>query len=87
MGFGQLLTAERRERAQREHFEGVGKDNHTTIKNLTDDLRFLIKKREEDYLNLLQQNKVNEQAWQRDNRQLSEQVPQPYTRNALEPRP
>ena len=70
----QLLVAERREKAQREHFEGVGKDNQTTIKHLTDDLRFLIKKREEDYLNLLQQNKVNEEAWKRDNRLLSEQL-------------
>ena len=36
----------------------VGKDNHATIKSLTDDLRFLIKKREEDYVNLLNQNQV-----------------------------
>ena len=41
----QLLMAERREKAQREHFEQVGKDNHATIKNLTDDLRFLARTR------------------------------------------
>jgi len=70
----QLLLAERREKAQREHFILVGKDNHATIKNLTDDLRFLIKQREEDYLNLLQQNQINGEAWKRNNGMLSEQL-------------
>ena len=52
----------------------VGRENHSTIKNLTDDLRFMIKKREEDYLNLLAQNKANEDAWQRNSGMLSQQL-------------
>jgi hypothetical protein len=70
----QLLIAERREKAQRQHFELVGNDNHATIKSLTDDLRFLIKKREEDYVNLLNQNQANEDAWRRNASMLSKQL-------------
>ena len=34
----------------------------------------MIKKREEDYLNLLAQNKANEDAWQRNSGMLSQQL-------------
>lgn len=50
----QLVETESREYKQKEHFKKVGKENHATILSLTEDLKFLIKRREEDLAEMAQ---------------------------------
>jgi hypothetical protein len=70
----QLAEAEQREADIKEHFRAVGEENHVTIQALTQDMRFLIKKREDDYTNLTNQKAIEVASWRRANDNLSGQL-------------
>ncbi|KAJ1482318.1 hypothetical protein T484DRAFT_1804237 [Baffinella frigidus] len=79
----QLVEAERREDEIKNHFRSVGAEkhetiqaleNHETIQALTNDMRFLVKKREDDYTNLTNQKTLEVSSWRRANENLNGQL-------------